>query len=60
MEGLKLILTDSYPVNGRPEALDLILVSVDIDSTGGERAEQFVSQFIHREAGGVDWNGDTA
>ena len=29
-------LTDSYPVNGRPEALDLILVGVDVNSTGGE------------------------
>jgi len=41
-------------VQGRPEALDLVLVSVHVDSTGGVGAEQLVPQLVHRKAGSLD------
>ena len=41
-------------MQGRSEALDLVLVGVHVDSTGGEGAEQLVPQLIHRKAGSTD------
>ena len=44
----------TYPVYGKFEALDLVLVGVDVHGVGRQSLEEFVAQLIDRETGPGD------